>query len=66
MRRKAALAGGKAAAGAATERSGDGCVNVEDTESDSDFESLNLVPKSSHGKRIVSSYSDTGRKRRIR
>ena len=38
----------------------------EDTESDSDFESLNLVAKSNHGKRHVSGYSTTGRKRRVR
>ncbi len=37
-----------------------------DTESDNDFDSLSLVAKSNHGKRMVSSFSNTGRKRRVR
>ena len=41
-------------------------ANGDDTESDSDFESLNLVAKVNHGKRHVSSFSNTGRKRRVR
>ena len=39
---------------------------ADDTESDSDFESLSLVAKSNHGRRYVSAYSTTGRKRRVR
>ena len=38
----------------------------DDTESDTDFESLSLVAKSNHGRRVVSGLSSNGRKRRIR
>ena len=39
---------------------------ADDTESDSDFDSLSLVAKTNHGKRVISGYSSTGRRRRVR
>ena len=38
----------------------------DDTESDSDFESLNLVAKSNHGKRMLTNGDINGKRRRIK
>ena len=39
---------------------------LDDTDSDSDFESLSLVAKTGHGKRVVSGYNSTGRRHRVK
>ena len=38
----------------------------DDTESDSDFDSMSLVKKTNHGKRVISGYSSAGKRRKVR
>ena len=41
-------------------------AQTDETESDSDYDQMNLVPKMNHGKRVQSGFTKEGRRHRVR